>query len=118
MADTPKRRWFQFRLRTLLVCVALIGAAFGYVARESNIALSRRLLLANEWCFQAMPRLDGEKLSIIRQWLGDKPIGRIDLEPLPPDDVVNRYRRAFPEAMVVWASRQPAGRLLQGNSKR
>ena len=33
----PCRRWLQFRLRTLLVGVVLIGSAFGYVAREAAI---------------------------------------------------------------------------------
>jgi predicted negative regulator of RcsB-dependent stress response len=30
----PKRRWFQLRLRTLLVLVTLASGAFGWVAWE------------------------------------------------------------------------------------
>jgi len=37
----PRRRWFQFRLRTLLVVVVLLGAACGYVAHEWRIVASR-----------------------------------------------------------------------------
>jgi hypothetical protein len=28
----PRRRWFQFRLRTLLIGMLLVGAACGYVS--------------------------------------------------------------------------------------
>lgn len=42
MAIGLKRRWFQFRLRTLLVSVVLVGAACGYVAHEASIVQARR----------------------------------------------------------------------------
>jgi hypothetical protein len=110
MDHAPKRRWFQFRLRTLLIGFSLLCAIAicGYGFREAKIASDRRSLLAGEWCDQATPGPDGEQLSFIRRWLGDKPILRIDLNPLPPEDVVKRYRSAFPEAKIAWASHHPA----------
>lgn len=36
MADKPKRRWFQFRLRTLLVGLTVAGTACALVAYEVN----------------------------------------------------------------------------------
>ncbi len=54
MADTPntaepgkpRRRWFQFRLRMLLIAVVLIGAACAYVAHEAKFVAARKAWLA------------------------------------------------------------------------
>ena len=43
----PRRRWFQFRLRTLLIVVELLGAACGYVAHEAQVVRERTRLADN-----------------------------------------------------------------------
>jgi hypothetical protein len=42
----PRRRWFQFRLRTMLIVVAVVGVACANVGRESSIVRERRATLA------------------------------------------------------------------------
>jgi hypothetical protein len=45
MPDQPSpRRRFQFRLRTLMIGVTLLGVACGYVGSQVNIVRDRRAL--------------------------------------------------------------------------
>jgi len=39
---TPRRRWLQFSLRTLMVLMLVFGAGFGWFAREVQRARARR----------------------------------------------------------------------------
>lgn len=41
-AAKPRRRWFQFGLRTLLFTVLVASVGFGWLARELQVARSRR----------------------------------------------------------------------------
>jgi hypothetical protein len=52
MSEAAKRRWFQFRLRTLLVTVALVGCAMAWIASNLNWVRERRSFLA---AYQAKP---------------------------------------------------------------
>ena len=46
MLSAPKRRRFQFELRTLLVVVALLSIACGYVGWQANIVRERKAVIA------------------------------------------------------------------------
>ena len=107
----PKRKrfWYQFSLRTLLIVVTLLGAAFGYVASQDQI-IRKREALANEvwresprglvYGVQWIPSMDG--IPWVRRWLGDKRYDLVILrDATASDDVMERYRQAFPEAKVV-----------------
>ena len=37
----PRRRWFQFRLRTLLIGVAVVALPCTYVAHAANVVRER-----------------------------------------------------------------------------
>ena len=41
-ASKPKRRWFQFGLRTLLLAMLVAGVGFGWLGRELQLARNRR----------------------------------------------------------------------------
>jgi hypothetical protein len=43
MTEPPKRRRFQFRLRTLLIGVTLLAVPLGYVGWQVKIVRERRL---------------------------------------------------------------------------
>lgn len=46
MDPTPRRRWFQFRLRTLLVLTTVVAVALGWFLRERRwIAEQQRVAM-------------------------------------------------------------------------
>jgi hypothetical protein len=107
----PRGRWFQFRLRTLLIAVVLIGSACGYVAHEARIVRERNALLS-EIARLSCPTIDSfddhASPSWIRRMLSDvnMPVfmipkntdreavrqaledGRLKSDPYAPDDPV------------------------------
>jgi hypothetical protein len=46
-AELPKRRWFQFSLRTLLIGVTLLAVPLGYVGWQAKIVRERQAWIAN-----------------------------------------------------------------------
>ncbi len=44
-APKPKRRWYQFRLRSLLIVVTLLTVPLGYVGWQAKIVRERKALL-------------------------------------------------------------------------
>lgn len=98
MADTPKRRWFQFRLRTLLVGVVLIGGACGYVARDWRIVAARKAWLAGHRkdTVVLFNSLKNPALSWPRRVLGDQVTAEIIVTP--QDEMA--AHELFPEAEV------------------
>lgn len=103
------RRWFQFRLRTLVVGVVLIGAACGYVGQEYRIAAARR-----DW-LQRHPQPDrvwgidnrlSPPLPWIRHMMGDRLRQNIVVATEPEQQSA---RRLFPEG-EIWVD-LPASRL-------
>jgi len=106
----PRRRWFQFRLRTLLIGVALLGAACSYVAHEVKFVRDRQVFLnasLSHFCFSQEMTDDDTTITGVRRWLGDTGMKVITFMPLfdgPPensDEELRTARRLFPEARVV-----------------
>jgi hypothetical protein len=81
----PRRRWYQFRLRTLLIVVVVVAIPCAYVAREAKIVAERRAWLEAHGSTQPYDPSDGylpppvvqgdsnKSPSMIRIWLGDEP---------------------------------------------
>ena len=110
MADTlvtaeprkPRRRWFQFRLRTLLVGVTLIGAACGYVGREYWIVAAR-----NAWVVAHPPRAflrtvkkgNRRQIPLIRRLIGDE---QQSVVVIVTEDEIPMVQSLFPEADIAY----------------
>lgn len=101
MAETPARRWLQFRLRTMLVGVVLIGAACSYAVHESRLVEARRDWLKNH---PRIPSVSWEEAEIdrrapsvplLRRVLGDKGYAYIFVRSAAEAKTV---RELFPEA--------------------
>jgi hypothetical protein len=104
----PRRPWFQFGLRTLLIGVVLIGSAFGYVAHEAQIVAAR-----TDWRVRHPPyehvhchvnhiarRDPAADPTFVRRWLGDRPTEQIYLFE-PSDGNPQEVAKLFPEASVM-----------------
>jgi hypothetical protein len=111
-----RRRWFQFRLRTLLLAVTLIGPV-GYVGHEAAIVRARRNWLAANVLLEAGSFVDREMLvankcdptkspGALRLWLGDHPTYFIQIrrDAIPPQAELNGIVDLFPEATltILW----------------
>ena len=112
----PRRRWFRFSLRTLLVLITLIACWLGW---ESHVVRSRkqlrqdmelrpgvRFLTADLYRFYngpGAPPQPAVRVSQLRQWLGDQAIQEIEYQRgyhnLSPQEVAT-LSRTFPEAKV------------------
>jgi hypothetical protein len=105
--EKPGRRWFQFRLRTLLIGMALLGVACAHVANEASIVHARKDWLANHdtapvpviehrhW----MAEHPDKSPSAIRRWLGDTPYCIISVYAKAD---LGDTERLFPEAKIVF----------------
>ncbi len=101
---SPRRRWHQFSLRTLLIGVALLSVPFAYVAHEYQIVAARKAWLEAPCCLDSpelpLPRYfrDASKSpTAIRLWLGDEPQLTIFAESRERAEVAHAL---FPEADV------------------
>jgi hypothetical protein len=89
----PRSRWFQFRLRTLLVGMALLAIPCGYVGwqakivREREAAESREEKLGWRFAIGSMPPLSEPTAVIL-------PVGATQ-------DDVKRTALEFPEMQIV-----------------
>lgn len=114
MTAPPKRRWYQFRLRTLLVGVVLLSIPCAYVGHEWRIVAARKAWIARyrpyfstittrpaggPW--QSQPE---EAPSAIRRLLGDEHYYAIEVpaidEDIVSDEVLSEAKALFPEAFV------------------
>jgi hypothetical protein len=107
----PRRRWFQFRLRTLLIGMVLLSITCGYVGQQGAIVAQRaaeRHLL--EHCGAGFFE-DGvysaehaeRRPSWLREFLGDRSVAVIRL----PLSIINEERERaaenFPESEIQYA---------------
>jgi hypothetical protein len=112
-ATPPKRqrRWFQFRLRTLLIVVTLFCVVVGgYVGWQAKIVRDRKAEL-NRVVEMRLVGIDDnaeqEVIPWIRRALEDKRVGSIKMLVGTDAGELDRLRILFPEAKVeVW---NPAG---------
>jgi hypothetical protein len=97
----PRRRWFQFRLRTLLIAVVLLGSACGYVAHEASIVRARQKWFGSHdqplTIIHWNPAHPERGPSALRRWLGDKEYPTIQTEPKDVDEA----ERLFPKADLL-----------------
>ncbi len=96
----PKRRWFQFRLRTLLIGMALLALPGAYLGHEAKIVAARKAWLAAHFtgAFKGARPFNPDKApSALRRFLGDEPYNRIDLFST---DEIPAAEKLFPEAQV------------------
>ncbi|HEV2972506.1 MAG TPA: hypothetical protein VGY55_21215 [Pirellulales bacterium] len=106
----PKRRWFQYSLRTLLVVVTVLivfilqTVFFVYAGRQALIVRERKRLLSvcPVFAFEEAPlgSRENQNISVIRRWLGDKAVLILDLADSATDDQVKQCLDAFPEVEV------------------
>jgi hypothetical protein len=119
MPDQPSpRRRFQFRLRTLMIAVAVVAIPCAYVGWQMKIVRTRRAELNRTVDARLVGIADDDEERVIpwvRRVLGDQRVASIRM--LVGTDVaeLDRLRALFPEAKVeVWtpaeAIRRPATR--------
>jgi hypothetical protein len=113
MSETPKRRWYQFGIGTMLVTVA----AFSVLLKELSYVHKRQAFVAaidashNSWSVRRAAELEkwaaqtGNRyyppiLPWQRRWLGDEPIEYI-LIPDSPPTIKQQAMALFPEAVVI-----------------
>ena len=117
-AEPPerKRRWYQFRLRTLFVAVTLLAVPMGYVGGQVKVVRERKAWLStirdrggNVVTVQMVglyfkPR---EPISSFREWLGDIAIQGMQLPTDTKADDVDRIKIAFPESDITLRPNDP-----------
>ncbi|HEY2759687.1 MAG TPA: hypothetical protein VGI75_03070 [Pirellulales bacterium] len=113
----PRRRWFQFRLRTLLVVVTLLAIPCAYFAHEWRIVEARERWIETHECEATQGfgtiRESGDvepdnPIPAVRRWMGDEPIESIWFVR---DEDAAEATMLFPEADVVtrnaWRNASP-----------
>jgi hypothetical protein len=110
--QSPRRRWFQFRLRTMLIGVMVLCVVpGGYVICQRKIVQDRKSMLETG---DEKPFVDADsatsaqdQIPLIRRWLGDRAIRSIRLKSDDYDANVERHRAAFPEAQISFQGKPP-----------
>ena len=92
----PRRRWFQFRLRTLLIGVVLLSVPFRYVAHEARIVRARKAWLATHSLHGCSSHPNAN--SLVRRLLGDDEYNYMQTDGANDSDEAKQH---FPEAEVV-----------------
>ncbi len=101
---TPR---FQFRLRTLFLVVTILAIPCAYVGWQMKLVAERERLLNTVEAVIPGRLVDDAALPVLRQWLGDRSCLAIGLADSESDKTIERYRRAFPEAIVVRMEKFP-----------
>jgi hypothetical protein len=111
---THPRRWFAFRLRTLLIVMAVLATVCGWLYHERRViqertkkreALYRAIFVGTKRNYVIVPTGAGTSADQYTPWLwrmfGDSFVLEIGLLKDTPSDIVERIRVAFPEAKIV-----------------
>ena len=115
---TPRRRWFRFSLRTMLVVVALLAVLLGWVGSQVNRIKGRRNALADRLVIgKWQHRDDGFTPSppTPLNWMGESGVFWILLDDRAGADDRDRYIALFPESIVTrhWTEASTAARTDQ-----
>ncbi len=107
--EPPKRRWFRFRLRTMLVVVTIVCAWLGWSLRQLHQReIVRQFVLANRGKIESgAPSRPWKSLPLSWRILGEQPVSLIDLRGRPSyftDEDRSYIQSYFPEA-EIWLSR-------------
>ncbi len=114
---TCKRRWFQFRLRTLFIVITAAAVACAYVGWQAKIVRERKALRERFKGWEIIVQFERQgtpppavfpHVSWLRRLLGDEAVGTIYVIPDEGQfywgDEKERYedeiREAFPEAEI------------------
>jgi hypothetical protein len=115
MEENRNTRRFQFRLRTLLIGIALVSLLLGWLGWQFKVVQERRAIRSEiqnaGGMFVTLPPLPdpNEKftkqadISWIRRLMGDEAVSVISLphDTLTGDDDLTRIKAAFPEASIA-----------------
>jgi hypothetical protein len=97
----PKRRWFRFSLRTLFI---VLTAVFLWLGWTVSAIRERKQLLA-ELVKEGRGVIDYDPSNSSLPWhrraLGDTYLMMVDFSPDTPDEMIERVRKTFPEAMLT-----------------
>jgi hypothetical protein len=113
MTDKPRRRWFSFSLRSLLVATTVFGVWLGWetsVVRE-RVRVQKKLEATREYRFttaaEYAERYGGgpppdtvATIPLVRRWLGDRAIQEIWYYSVPQTAERVRIAKVFPEASI------------------
>ena len=102
----PPRRWFAFRLRTMLVVVAVLAVAIGWVAVQLKWIADRENFTKHSRCVLASPicRYAGYRPEMppsLRMLGYRNAIGQIVLDG-DDKELLERAQSLFPEAEITW----------------
>ena len=123
MPDQPSpRRRFQFRLRTLLIGVAIFCVVVGYVGGQASIVRERRALLDSI-------KADGGSYEMriyyneanpppppppwLRRILGDEAVGWLLVSPATDEETMARIHRLFPDTHIAIGRKTVHGIILE-----
>jgi hypothetical protein len=128
--DQHRRRWFQFRLRTLLLAITALGATFAWFGQQLRLLRGRSALLADverRGGGYVVATIDAHDIlldllehgdvdpplqefyegntdslpSLFRRWLGDMPVMEICLPESDTPHEFEQLRGWFPESGLI-----------------
>ena len=95
-----RARWYQYSLRTLFIFVTLLAIPCGYLGEQYRIVKHRKAVrekFKEVWFLTPRTAAPG---PLIRQWLGDEPVGTAFVYEGMPQSDREEIASAFPEAAV------------------
>ncbi len=117
MDEQPKRSWYRFSLRTLLLGIVFLSILLGWLGWQSRIVLRRRAMMneiqqagGSVWTldFSADPKKEDFAKQTDISWvrraaLGDRAASGIVLprDKFLSDEDIKRIKDVLPEARVV-----------------
>jgi hypothetical protein len=124
MADQPSpRRRFQFRLRTLMILVALMAVPCAYVGWQAKIVRERRALLD-----QIEAAGGGDETAVfynsaspppppwLRRILGDETIELLLVPSTTDEETMARIHLLFPDTQILVGKKSAKGIIVDSTS--
>jgi len=111
MNEPPKRRRYQFRLRTLLIVVTLVAVPCAYVGWQAKVVRERRALLDSLKAAGggAIPVFHYEYIPPPPPWIrrvfGDETVEELLVPPKTDEETMARIRHLFPGAHILVGTR-------------